>query len=369
MADDFALVQNAMNAVMRFKSANVSSTAVYDDLVSYSFPFDVSSFFQRFRTVDVITPMDIILPPLSPLGEFGTSFYIGYYKGDYGTSIVFTPDSADFINDLSAGSSLTIDSAGNVFLLFIFSYRSIWYIGAADQAVDIVPGAGIRVTGSYPDFTIINDLPDQTVTLSAGTGISTTGTYPNFSITNTAPDRTVSLTAGAGISISGTYPNFTITSTATMISKYLLASTTTPTSYAYSANNVVFTAANTFSSTSGDWTNTGGGYITYTGTPALFEAVIRVRCTSSTGLFEPVPTLYINGQWTNQVMTGFTATTGSIDAEYCFGIQINSGVQSTHSMSTIPLFTGDVIGIFFRSNNGLSGTASNFQYTLKIISK
>jgi hypothetical protein len=34
-------------------------------------------------------------------------------------------------------------------------------------------------------------------------------------ITNTKPDQTVTLTNGAGINVSGTYPNFTIASTST----------------------------------------------------------------------------------------------------------------------------------------------------------
>jgi hypothetical protein len=45
--------------------------------------------------------------------------------------------------------------------------------------------------------------------LSEGTGIDITGNV----ITNTAPDQTVVLYEGAGIEVTGTYPNFTIAST------------------------------------------------------------------------------------------------------------------------------------------------------------
>jgi hypothetical protein len=45
--------------------------------------------------------------------------------------------------------------------------------------------------------------------LSAGTGIS----LASNTVTNTAPDQTVVINAGAGIGVSGTYPNFTIANT------------------------------------------------------------------------------------------------------------------------------------------------------------
>jgi hypothetical protein len=208
------------------------------------------------------------------------------------------------------------------------------------------------------------------------TPLSSTGPTGVLSLVNNSNAVLKGVTGGTGILLNDgtTFLLFSLSQyyidlITNMSTKYLLASTTTPTSFAYSGANVPFTAANTFSSTSGDWTNTGGGFITYTGTPALFEAVIRVRCTSSSGLFGPVPTLHVNAKWTNQVMTGFSATAGAIDVDYCFGIQVDNATASTHSMSTIPLFPGDAIGIMFRSNNGLSGTASNFQYTFKIISK
>ncbi len=50
---------------------------------------------------------------------------------------------------------------------------------------------------------------DNNTTYTAGTGISIASNI----ITNTSPDQTVGLTAGAGISVSGTYPNFGILNT------------------------------------------------------------------------------------------------------------------------------------------------------------
>ena len=57
------------------------------------------------------------------------------------------------------------------------------------------------------------------VSVTAGTGISASvanpTTTPNITITNTAPDQTVVLNNGAGINVTGTYPNFTIAATGT----------------------------------------------------------------------------------------------------------------------------------------------------------
>ena len=88
----------------------------------------------------------------------------------------------------------------------------------ADQTVALTAGTGLSVSGTYPNFTLVNSAPDQTVALTAGTGLSVTGTYPNFTVTNTAPEQTVVLTGAGATTISGTHPNFTITSANTTYS-------------------------------------------------------------------------------------------------------------------------------------------------------
>ena len=213
MADDFAICSQSVANVMRFKAPNVTPTSVYDDSVSFSFSFDISSFFQRFRTASLVTPLTILLPKLLQ-DAATTSYYIGYYKGVNGSSIVFTPDASNSINDLSNGSTFTITNYGQTYMMVIFSYKKTWYIGNTNQSINVSAGTGIAITGSYPNFTITNTAPDQIVSLTSGTGISATGTYPNFTVTNTAPDQTVAIASGTGISATGTYPNFTISNTA-----------------------------------------------------------------------------------------------------------------------------------------------------------
>lgn len=68
---------------------------------------------------------------------------------------------------------------------------------------------GITADRSYefPDKSGTVAMTSDVQVYTEGTGIDITSNV----ITNTAPDQTVVLTAGAGIGVSGTYPNFTIT--------------------------------------------------------------------------------------------------------------------------------------------------------------
>lgn len=75
---------------------------------------------------------------------------------------------------------------------------------------DITEGSNLYFTNERVDDRVA-------ALLVAGTSISISYNDPanTLTITNTAPDQTVVLTNGAGISITGTYPNFTIASTIT----------------------------------------------------------------------------------------------------------------------------------------------------------
>ena len=235
---------------------------------------------------------------------------------------------------------------------------------APDQVVSLASGTGISATGTYPNFTVTNTAPDQTVAITAGTGITKSGAYPNFTITNSAPDQTVTLTAGSNITITGSYPNFTITAAAGMSTKYLKADTTTAASFTYSGANVLYTPALTFSSTSGDFTNSGSGVLTYTGTPANFAGRIRMRCTGSTASNQPYCNLFYNGVWLYGTYASPAGSTGAFDVNEAIG---NFNTASVQIDRPITLFTNDTLTIYMTNGIGSSTTASNFQLSVYLV--
>lgn len=154
---------------------------------------------------------------------------------------------ADPTNELQtlsiSGSDLSI-SNGNTVALPVNAYTAGTGIDITsgvvtntqpDQTVEINPGTGVSVTGTYPTFTIANTSPDQTVTITGGGATVVGGTYPNFTINstdanttysagsdisivgttinNTAPDQTVTITGNGATTVTGVYPNFTVSST------------------------------------------------------------------------------------------------------------------------------------------------------------
>jgi len=73
------------------------------------------------------------------------------------------------------------------------------YYTDARARTSVSAGTGISYNNSTGVVT--NSAPDQTVAITAGTGISVTGTYPNFSVINTAPSS-----GGTVTSVTGTSP-------------------------------------------------------------------------------------------------------------------------------------------------------------------
>ena len=74
----------------------------------------------------------------------------------------------------------------------------------------LIAGSGITISND----SVINMQPDKIVSIDTITGIKVSGSYPTFTLTNTKPNQVVSITAGTGIGISGTYPTFTVNNTA-----------------------------------------------------------------------------------------------------------------------------------------------------------
>jgi hypothetical protein len=153
------------------------------------------------------------------LAAAGGSAIVTIAAGNAGVSVTGSYPSFTISNDmtLTAGTNVTI--TGTYPNYIINSTGGGGGGSGTVTSIDVDGGTGISVSPAGPittsgTFTVTNTAPDQVVSLTDGTGISTSGTYPNFTITNTAPDQTVSLSAGTGISTSGTYPSFTVTNTA-----------------------------------------------------------------------------------------------------------------------------------------------------------
>nr|BAR33239.1 putative phage tail fiber protein [uncultured Mediterranean phage uvMED] len=152
----------------------------------------------------------------------------------------------DYVDDRNLGakaSDPTVDNDGNALL------TGAQYFNTSDNTMRVYNGTAWQLTAPVGALINSNNLSDvssvatarsnlglgtvattdasayataaqadQTVALTAGTGLSISGTYPNFTLVNSAPDQTLSLTGAGATSISGTYPNFTITSTNTTYS-------------------------------------------------------------------------------------------------------------------------------------------------------
>jgi hypothetical protein len=76
---------------------------------------------------------------------------------------------------------------------------------APGDTLNFVAGTGIVLNASTVTGTdairITNSAPDQTVVLTEGAGIDVTGTYPNFTVTNTDPGSAVTLASAGGTSL------------------------------------------------------------------------------------------------------------------------------------------------------------------------
>lgn len=72
-------------------------------------------------------------------------------------------------------------------------------------------GYGLSLSGTYPNYNIINAAPDLPVTLIGSGATIVTGDYPTFTIAST--DSNHKYSAGTGLEITGSYPNYTLENT------------------------------------------------------------------------------------------------------------------------------------------------------------
>jgi len=131
----------------------------------------------------------------SGAGTAGSPYTLGVSWGGTGSATTVSRSDHGHTGDVSGGSALTVTrlqgrdvantapSGGQV--LKWNSGLTRWE-PSADNNTTYTAGTGISIASNI----ITNTLPDQTIALTAGTGISVSGTYPNFGILNTLPNET-----------------------------------------------------------------------------------------------------------------------------------------------------------------------------------
>ena len=119
-----------------------------------------------------------------------------YYLQALGVSaLTFSSNTLTITNPTGGVKTTNINNFTGLTVNGVISATTIsggTYYGDGSNLTNIVTSitatsglSGNSITGNV---TIINTSPDQVVTLSGGTGVSVTGTYPNFTIINTLPE-------------------------------------------------------------------------------------------------------------------------------------------------------------------------------------
>jgi hypothetical protein len=83
-----------------------------------------------------------------------------YFEGAVNSTITFQPNAANAVNNGLFGAPYVVTSSGNVTCLVLFSYLYSWFIQPI-SFVNLIAGAGITITGTFPNFTISAELPQH----------------------------------------------------------------------------------------------------------------------------------------------------------------------------------------------------------------
>jgi hypothetical protein len=198
--------------------------------------------------------------------------------------------------------------------------------------------------------------------LSAGTGISLASNI----VTNTAPDQTVVINAGAGIGVTGTYPNFTIANTLPAPTIYINTNDQTAVTGTTANTRVASQLIPANTVTTGK-TIEVKARVGKTGTAGV--VTIRVYANTADSISSPAPTLLMTSATTanaqnyngidriavvkSATQTNTPTTTTSIQNDALIG---NAPLVNSNIDWTVDQY------IIFAVQNGASGDSSVFSY-------
>lgn len=123
----------------------------YDSAVLSTDTFQRNYLFSRVITAGV--NMVLNLPEIGQC----SSFHLLQYSGQAADTLTLQPNAVDQVNGGGLGVAKVYTSEGTALKLLVFAANNVWHtyhIGA--DPVTLTAGAGIQITGSFPNFTITN---------------------------------------------------------------------------------------------------------------------------------------------------------------------------------------------------------------------